>query len=80
MKNKPVIIGDKVCIGCRSIILKGVTIGEGAIVAAGSIETRDVAPWSVVGGEPARSVGRVNLSEKTGQTTRPVEPSRTAKV
>jgi acetyltransferase-like isoleucine patch superfamily enzyme len=60
MKNKPVVIGDNVCIGCRSIILKGVTVGEGAVIAAGSIVTKNVAPHSVVGGEPAREVANVN--------------------
>jgi len=80
MKNKPVIIGDKVCIGCRSIILKGVTIGEGAIVAAGSVVTRDVAPWSVVGGEPARPVGKVDRSAKTGPTPAAVEPRPAATI
>ncbi len=59
MKNKPVVIGDNACIGCRSIILKGVTIGEGAIVAAGSIVTKDVAPNTVVGGEPAKVVAQI---------------------
>lgn len=47
----------KVCsnawIGMNSIVLKGVTIGEGAIVAAGSVVTKDVAPWTIVGGNPA---------------------------
>ena len=47
----------KICsyawIGMNVIILKGVTIGEGAIVAAGSVVTKDVAPWTIVGGNPA---------------------------
>lgn len=60
MKNEPVVIGDHAWIGCRSIILKGVTIGEHAIVSAGAIVTRDVPPWTVVAGHPAREVGRVD--------------------
>ncbi|MBW7952730.1 MAG: antibiotic acetyltransferase, partial [Chitinophagaceae bacterium] len=40
----------------RSIILKGVTIGEGAIVAAGSVVTKDVAPYTIVGGNPAKFI------------------------
>ncbi len=52
--NRPVIIEDFVWIGCRSIILKGVRIGKGAIVAAGAIVTKDVPPYTVVGGVPAR--------------------------
>lgn len=52
--NKPVRIGNKVWIGCRSIILKGVTIGEGATIAAGSTVTKDVPESAIVGGNPAR--------------------------
>ena len=50
----PVRIGDKAWIGFNAIILKGVTIGEGAIVASGSVVTKDVAPFTIVGGNPAR--------------------------
>lgn len=46
-------IGDHVWIGAGSIVLKGVTIGDGAIVAAGSVVTRNVEPYTVVGGNPA---------------------------
>lgn len=49
-------IGDRVWIGSRAMILKGVTIGEGAVVAAGAVVARDVEPWTVVGGVPARPV------------------------
>lgn len=54
MTNRPVIIEDKAWIGCRSIILKGVTIGSGAIVAAGSVVTKSIPPRAVAGGVPAR--------------------------
>ena len=50
----PITIGDGVWIGARSIVLPGVTIGEGAVVAAGAVVTKDVEPWTVVGGNPAR--------------------------
>ena len=53
---KPVIIGDNVWIGNRAIILPGVTIGEGAVVGAGSVVTRDVPARTVVAGNPARVV------------------------
>lgn len=53
-RNRPVAIGDHVWIGCRVLILKGVKIGTGAIVAAGSVVTKDVPPYSIVGGVPAR--------------------------
>jgi acetyltransferase-like isoleucine patch superfamily enzyme len=52
--DRPICIGSGVWIGCRSIILKGVRIGDGAIVAAGSVVTKDVPAWTVVGGVPAR--------------------------
>ncbi|MCM3268303.1 acyltransferase [Paenibacillus elgii] len=54
--TKPVIIGDHVWIGCKATILKGVTIGDGAIVAAGSVVAHDVPPRSVVAGVPAKVV------------------------
>ena len=47
-KSKPVVIGDNVWIGCRALILKGVRIGDGAIIAAGAIVTKDVPPLAVV--------------------------------
>lgn len=50
---KPVNIGDDIWIGRRVVILPGVTVGRGAIVAAGAVVTRDVEPYSIVGGVPA---------------------------
>jgi acetyltransferase-like isoleucine patch superfamily enzyme len=50
----PVVIEDRVWIGARAIVLKGVRIGHDSVVAAGAIVTRDVPPWSVVAGQPAR--------------------------
>ena len=55
-KNKSVIIGNDVWIGANVIILPGVKIGDGAIVAAGSIVTKDVEPYQIVGGCPARYI------------------------
>ncbi|WP_308638129.1 acyltransferase [Paenibacillus silvisoli] len=54
--TKPTIIGDRVWIGNKAIILKGVTIGEGAVVAAGSVVSRDVAAHTLVAGVPARPI------------------------
>ncbi len=54
---RPVGIGAKCWIGARAIILKGVTIGDGAIIGAGSVVTRDVPAWTIVAGNPARAVG-----------------------
>lgn len=47
-------IGNDVWIGNRSIILQGITIGDGAVIGAGSVVTKDVEPYSVVAGNPAR--------------------------
>lgn len=60
---KPVRIGDTVWIGARVLILKGVTIGENAVVGAGSVVTRDVEPSTVVAGNPAVVVKRIGVSE-----------------
>lgn len=53
-----VVIGDDVWVGFGAIILTGVTVGRGAIVAAGTVVTHDVAPYSIVAGNPARGVGQ----------------------
>jgi maltose O-acetyltransferase len=55
-----VILGDHVWIAYRAIILPGVTIGEGAVVAAGAVVTRDVEPFAIVAGVPAHKVGERN--------------------
>lgn len=52
----PVRICDKAWIGFGATILKGITIGEGAVVAAKSVVTKDVPPWTLVGGNPARFI------------------------
>jgi acetyltransferase-like isoleucine patch superfamily enzyme len=51
-----IVIGNDVWIGYRSIILSGVTIGDGAVVGAGSVVTKDVPPYTVVAGNPAREI------------------------
>jgi acetyltransferase-like isoleucine patch superfamily enzyme len=55
---RPVVIGDYVFIGTRAMIMPGVTVHEGAIVAAGSVVTRDVEAYTIVAGVPARPVGK----------------------
>jgi acetyltransferase-like isoleucine patch superfamily enzyme len=56
LKPRPVRIGNKVWIGANATILPGVTIGDGAIIAAGAVVTKDVAPRNVVGGVPAKVI------------------------
>jgi phosphonate metabolism protein (transferase hexapeptide repeat family) len=51
-------IGDDVWIGHGAVILAGVTVGSGAVVAAGAVVTKDVAPYTVVGGVPAKPIRR----------------------
>ncbi len=53
-------IGDRVWIGYRAVILPGVTVGEGAVVAAGAVVTRDVEPFAIVAGSPAKPIGTRN--------------------
>ncbi len=55
----PIRIDDYVWIGCCAIVLGGVTIGRGSVVAAGSVVTKDVPPNTVVGGNPAKPLGEV---------------------
>ncbi len=57
-KGGPVTIGDRAWIGYGALVLPGVTIGEGAVVAAGAVVTKDVAPFTIVGGNPAREIGQ----------------------
>ena len=56
VKILPVMRCDRVWIGFNSIILSGVTIGENAVIGCGSVVTKDVAPYSVVAGNPARII------------------------
>jgi acetyltransferase-like isoleucine patch superfamily enzyme len=53
-----VTIGDDVWIGTGAKILDGVTVGRGAVIAAGAVVTKDVAPLAIVGGVPAKVIGR----------------------
>ena len=56
-KKGRIVIEDNVVIGARSIILYDVTVGHHSIVAAGSVVTKDVMPYTIVGGNPARVIG-----------------------
>lgn len=61
VKSAPIVIGDNVWIGFQAAILKGVTVGEGAIIAAKAVVTKNVPAWSVVAGNPARVVKELPL-------------------
>ncbi|WP_414717367.1 acyltransferase [Telluribacter sp.] len=55
-----VILEDNVWLATRSMVLKGVRIGEGAVVAAGAVVTKDVPPYTMVGGVPAKVIKQLN--------------------
>ena len=65
---KPVTLCDSVWIGQRAIIYPGVTIGEGAVVSAGSVVMSDVAPHTVVAGNPARRISYTDLPKSLAST------------
>src|SRR5438876_722810 len=65
VQKQPVKIGNKAWVGARAIILKGVNIGEGAIIAAGSLVTKDVPPWTIVGGNPGKVIMPLTEEERS---------------
>jgi acetyltransferase-like isoleucine patch superfamily enzyme len=64
LQAQPVVIEDDVLIGCMSVILKGVRIGQGAVVGAGSVVTKDVPAYAIVAGNPAIIIGEVPVDER----------------
>lgn len=67
-----VYIEDFVWIGNRAIILPGVTVGRGSVVAAGSVVTKSVEPNTIVGGVPARKIGKRNIYHEPREIYRPL--------
>ena len=64
--TKPICICDNVWIATGAMVMPGVTIGEGGVVAAGSVVTKDVEPWTVVGGNPAKFIKKRMLCNDNG--------------
>ena len=66
-----VVIGDRVWIGYRAIVLPGVCIGEGAVIGAGAVVAKDVEPYAIVVGNPARKIGeRISAQETEAGSSR----------
>ncbi len=63
VQSAPIRIQDKVWVGFQAIILKGVTLAEGCVVGAGSVVTTDVPAWTLVAGNPARVIRRLDPDE-----------------
>jgi acetyltransferase-like isoleucine patch superfamily enzyme len=62
--DRPIVIGCDAWIGAHAVVLRGVTIGEGAIVAAGAVVTKDVPPYTIVAGNPAQVIRTMSGHEK----------------
>jgi putative colanic acid biosynthesis acetyltransferase WcaF len=75
-------VGREVFIGVRALVLPGVILGEGSVVGAGSVVTRDVQPWDIVAGNPARVIGRRQFGDASAGPSAgaaaPTVPSATA--
>lgn len=69
--DAPVVIGDDVWIGAGAIVLPGVSIGRGSVVAAGAVVTKDVPPDTVVAGVPAREIQRLATGSAAARTDGP---------
>ena len=66
LTTAPLILKDQCWVCARAIILPGVTLGEGCVVAAGAVVTKNIAPWTIVGGNPATALGKRELQRPGG--------------
>jgi acetyltransferase-like isoleucine patch superfamily enzyme len=64
VKIAPVSISDKAWVGFNSIILCGVMVGEGAVIGAGSVVTKDIPPWSIAAGNPAKIIREIPIEDR----------------
>lgn len=62
---QPVVLEDNVLVGANAVVLEGVRIGEGSVVAAGAVVTQDVPPFTVVAGTPAKIIKQVDDKTKS---------------
>lgn len=62
-KNSPVEIGSSVFLASRCVILPGVKVGEGSVVAAGAVVSKSVSSWQIVAGTPAKAIGSRRIEE-----------------
>lgn len=69
-RAKPIVIGDGVWLGGHVTVLGGVAIGEGAVIGAGSVVTRDIPPHTIAVGNPARVVREITEADRTGYIER----------
>ena len=63
----PIVIGADVFVGAKAFVLPGVSIGDGAVVGAAAVVTRDVEPWTIVAGNPANPIGQRILRDKPAE-------------
>lgn len=70
-RARPVHIGDYAWLSSGSTILPGITLGNGCVVAAGAVVTKDVAPWDIVAGIPARTIGQRQANQVPRRPYRP---------
>lgn len=63
-QGAPIVIGDRAWLSCRTVVLPGVTIGEGSVIAAGAVVTKDTEPFSINGGIPSKKLGNRNKDLK----------------